>query len=72
MLLDRDLRELAIANNQSNADLQATNVDGSGHEYWVDPKAGFSTEEQTALIQFLLSIDDDPAVLPNSALAENQ
>ncbi|MBD2056599.1 hypothetical protein H6F88_11345 [Oculatella sp. FACHB-28] len=72
MLLDRDLRELAIANNQFNADLQATNVDGSGHEYWVDSKAGFSTEEQTALIQFLLSIDDDPAVLPNSALAENQ
>lgn len=72
VLLDRDLRKVAIANNQSNPDLQATNVDGSGHEYWVDQKAGFSTEEQTALIQFLLSLDDDPAVLPSSTLAENQ
>jgi hypothetical protein len=38
-------------------------IDGSGHAYWVDQKAGFTTQEQTDLIQFLLSLDDNPAIL---------
>lgn len=67
VLVDRDLRQAAIAANKANPDLQATNVDGSGHEYWVDQKAGFTPEDQTNLIQFLLSIDDHPAVLPTSS-----
>ncbi|WP_416666893.1 hypothetical protein [Egbenema bharatensis] len=67
MLLDRNLREPMVAANRASSDLQRANVDGRGHEYWVDRQAGYTPEEQTALIEFLLSIDDDPAVLPDSA-----
>lgn len=64
VLVDRTLRQAAIVANQANPDLPISHVDGSGHEYWVDTAAGFTPDEQTALIQFLLSLDDDPAVLP--------
>lgn len=64
VLLDRNLRKPAIAANQANSDLQRANVEGNGHNYWVDQKAGFTTQDQTDLIQFLLSLDDDPEVLP--------
>ncbi|MBD1921088.1 hypothetical protein H6F77_08290 [Microcoleus sp. FACHB-831] len=70
VLLDRNLRKAAIAANRANPDLQQSNVDGSGHNYWVDKKAGFTTQEQTDLIQYLLSLDDDPEVLPNVALKD--
>lgn len=43
---------------------QQSNLDGSGHRYWVDRRACFSTEDQTDLIQYLLSLDDNPEVLP--------
>ena len=66
LLLDRRLREPMIAANRSNPDLQRSNVEGIGHTYWVDEAAGFTLQEQTDLIQFLLSLDDDPAVLPPS------
>ena len=64
VLVDRQLREGAIAANRAHSDLQRANVDGSGHAYWVDAEAGFTPQEQTDLIQFLLSLDDDPTVLP--------
>ena len=54
----------------SNSDLQRANVDGSGHNYWVDQKAGFTTQDQTDLIQFLLSLDDDPEVLPAQKISK--
>lgn len=66
-LLDRDLREPMLAANRNNSDLQRSNVSGEGHAYWVDRAAGFTTGDQTDLIKFLLSIDDDPAVLPKSS-----
>jgi hypothetical protein len=66
VLLDRNLREKAIATNQANPNLQRSNVDGSGHNYWVDSEAGFTTQDQTDLIQFLLSLNDNPEVLPTS------
>ncbi|HEY9763345.1 MAG TPA: hypothetical protein V6D07_12520 [Trichocoleus sp.] len=66
VLVDRDLREVAIEQNRKDITLKRSNVDGSGHKYWVDKKAGFSGEEQTALVEFLLSLDDDPAVLPEA------
>lgn len=68
VLLDRSLRKQAIAANQANSSLKQSNVDGSGHRYWVDQKAGFSTEDQTDLIQYLLSLDDNPEVLPAPSL----
>lgn len=55
----------AIAANRANSDLQQSNIDGSGHAYWVDAEAGFTTQDQSDLIQFLISLDDDPEVLPN-------
>ncbi|BAZ50049.1 hypothetical protein NIES4103_26630 [Nostoc sp. NIES-4103] len=66
VLVDRNLREATVAANQAHPDLQQSNVDGTGHAYWVDQKAGFTTQEQTDLIQFLLSLDDQPEVLPDS------
>lgn len=64
VLLDRNLREQTVAANRANLDLQRSNVDGSGHAYWVDKEAGFTTQDRIDLIQFLLSLDDDPEVLP--------
>ncbi|MEA5603369.1 hypothetical protein [Nostoc sp. UHCC 0252] len=67
VLLDRNLRSAVVAANRANPRLQQSNVEGNGHAYWVDEKAGFSTADQTDLIKFLLSIDDDPAVLPDAS-----
>lgn len=67
VLVDRSLRQMAVTANRQNPDLQAINSDGSGHHYWVDQKAGFTPEDQTDLIQFLLSIDDDPIMLPSGS-----
>jgi mono/diheme cytochrome c family protein len=65
LLLDRRLRQPMVVANRANPDLQRSNIDGSGHSYWVDKAAGFTPQDQTALIQFLLSLDDDPTLLPN-------
>ncbi|MBD1850457.1 hypothetical protein [Leptolyngbya sp. FACHB-711] len=64
VLVDRNLREAAVQANRKNEALQNIHSDGSGHNYWVDRKAGFTPEDQTAIVQFMLAIDDDPAVLP--------
>lgn len=64
VLVDRNLREKAIAANRADITLQKSNVEGIGHEYWVDQKANYSAQAQTDLIQFLLSLDDDPVALP--------
>lgn len=66
VLLDRQLRERAIAANRANPDLQKSNVDGSGHNYWVDAETGFTTQDRIYLIEFLLALDDDPEVLSAS------
>jgi hypothetical protein len=63
-LLDRDLRASVIAANRADPRLQKANVDGSGHAVWVDEEAGYSLQNQDDLIAFLLSLDDEPAVLP--------
>lgn len=57
MLVDRNLPKPMI--------VVRSNIDGSGHHYWIDRTAGFTLKEQTAAIEFLLSLDDDPEVLPN-------
>jgi len=59
-LLDRDLRAILIANNAADERLQTMNVEGKGHDFFVDPAAGFTYQQQTDLIAFLLSLDDDP------------
>ncbi|MCT7963092.1 hypothetical protein NG791_20690 [Laspinema sp. D1] len=70
MLVDRRLREAMIASNRANPSLKRANIDGRGHDYWVDEEAGFTPGDQSDLIQFLLSIDDDPEVLPEPKLAQ--
>ncbi|MBD2169110.1 hypothetical protein H6G04_32610 [Calothrix membranacea FACHB-236] len=66
VLVDRNLRETTVSANQAHPDLQKSNVDGSGHAYWVDKEAGFTTEELTDIIKFLLSLDERPEVLLSS------
>jgi cytochrome c5 len=70
MLVDRTLREPMVTANKANADLQRSNVSGQGHEYWVDKQAGFAPQDQTDLVNFLLSLDDDPIALPPSVTSE--
>lgn len=65
VLVDRSLRREAITANRQNDNLRKSNVDGSGHRYWVDQGTGFNMQDQTDLIQFLLSLDDNPEVLPS-------
>jgi hypothetical protein len=59
-LLDRTLRTQVIAANQANPALQLSNLDGTGHEFYVDTAAGYSPTQQTDLINFLLALDDNP------------
>jgi hypothetical protein len=54
-LIDRDLRAKVIAANKSDPVLVENHVEGVGHNFWVDQKAGFSAEEQSALIKYLLT-----------------
>lgn len=59
-LLDRQLRAQVIAANQANPALVRSNLDGTGHKFYVDQAAGFTLAQQTDLINFLLSLDNDP------------
>ncbi|WP_264325151.1 di-heme oxidoredictase family protein [Romeriopsis navalis] len=60
-LLDRQLRSSVIQTNQLNPALQVSNLDGTGHGFYVDGTAGFSQQQQQDLINFLLALDDNPA-----------
>lgn len=62
-LLDRGLREQVVAANKANPALspERSNLDGTGHEFYVDKKAGFNYSEQKDLINFLLALDDNPS-----------
>ncbi len=64
LLLDRQLRAALVKTNRTDTRLQQANVDGSGHEFWVDIEGGFSGQDQDDVIAFLLSLDDDPALIP--------
>ncbi|WP_052050825.1 di-heme oxidoredictase family protein [Leptolyngbya sp. KIOST-1] len=70
MLVDRNLREPMVEVNRASPDLQRANVSGQGHDYWVDQQAGYQPQDQTDLVNFLLSLDDDPIALPPSVSPE--
>jgi len=53
-LLDRDLRRRVIAANAADPALRQVHVQGIGHEKWVDRAAGYTKQEQDALIDYLL------------------
>ena len=54
-LIDRSLREKVVTANRSNPALQVSNLDGSGHEFYVE-----GAQRQQDLINFLLALDDKP------------
>ena len=56
-LLDRGLRALVVAANRDAGLEDAVQVAGTGHAFWVDAGAGFSTADQDALVAWLLAID---------------
>ncbi|MEH1963102.1 MAG: hypothetical protein V7L05_25255 [Nostoc sp.] len=37
-----------------------SNLDGTGHYFYVDRQAGFNSNQQADLINFLLALDDNP------------
>ena len=59
-LLDHNLRAQVIATNQANPALQLSNLDGTGHEFYVDSSTGFSPSQQNDLVNFLMALDDNP------------
>jgi Di-haem oxidoreductase, putative peroxidase len=61
-LLDRKLRQKVVRSNKLNPALspERSNLDGTGHEFYVDNQTGFNPQQQTDLINFLLALDDDP------------
>ncbi|WP_438444624.1 electron transport protein [Gorillibacterium sp. sgz5001074] len=52
-LLDRRQRARVM---EANKPLAPAHVTGEGHAFWVDEEAGFTPEEQDALIRYLLTI----------------
>ncbi|MEH2227712.1 hypothetical protein [Nostoc sp.] len=59
-LVDRDLRALVVKANKANPSLVRSNLDGTGHYFYVDRQAGFNSNQQADLINFLLALDDNP------------
>jgi hypothetical protein len=57
-LLDRELRARVVRANAGDPGLRRVNVEGVGHEFWVDEAAGFAADEQEAIIAYLLTIDE--------------
>ncbi|MFM2432713.1 MAG: hypothetical protein RLZZ511_3927 [Cyanobacteriota bacterium] len=55
-LLDRHLRQKVVAVNRANPALRVSNLDGSGHDFYVD-----DPKKRQDLINFLLALDDRPA-----------
>lgn len=55
-LIDRDLRKKVIDANDI-PEINEAHVTGQGHSFWVDEEAGFTEEEQEALINYLLSLE---------------
>ena len=60
-LVDRNLRALVITANKAYPALVRSNLDGTGHDFYVDTQAGFTPQQQTDLINFLLALDDNPS-----------
>lgn len=56
-LIDRDLRASVTSANAASPELVRMNVQGIGHEFWVDQQAGFGPKEQRALILYLLTYE---------------
>jgi hypothetical protein len=56
-LVDRSLRARVVVANEASPRLRAMHVCGCGHEFWVDAPSGYSSREQAALVEFLLTLE---------------
>lgn len=56
-MVDRKLRHKVVEANRRSSALKDVHITGEGHEFWVDPLAGFTVEEQEALLDYLLGLD---------------
>ena len=54
-MVDRDLRRRVTDANRAHPQTKAMHVEGTGHAFWVDAGAGFSADEQRALLLYLLT-----------------
>jgi hypothetical protein len=61
-VVDSGLRAQVVARNRAVPSLVQQNLDGSGHEFFVDATTGYTAREQADLVDFLLSLDDNPGV----------
>ena len=59
-LVDRKLRSKVVAANKAEPELVRGNLDGTGHNFYVDRTTGFTLNQQTDLINYLLALDNDP------------
>jgi hypothetical protein len=59
-LVDRELRARVIAANGADEAMRRAKVMGIGHEHWVDAEAGYSPDDQQALVEYLLSLEFGP------------
>ncbi len=59
-LVDRNLRSLVVTANKANPSLVRSNLDGTGHDFYVDSQTGFTSQQQADLINFLLALDNEP------------
>lgn len=59
-LVDRQLRSLVVAANKADPALVNSNLDGTGHNFYVDAEAGYSPQEQSDLVNYLMALDDNP------------
>lgn len=59
-LVDRNLRAQVVTANQANPALVKSNLDGTGHNFYVDQATGFTPTQQADLVNFLLALDDNP------------
>lgn len=56
-LIDRELRARVVAANHASAALRRVNVEGIGHEYWIDAQAGYTKQQQQAVIGYLFTYE---------------
>lgn len=61
-VVDSSLRAQVVGRNRAVPSLVRQNLDGSGHEFFVDATTGYTAREQADLVDFLLSLDDNPGV----------
>ncbi|MFC0562040.1 electron transport protein [Halalkalibacter alkalisediminis] len=58
-LIDQELRQKVIQANLAVPDLKDVNVEGIGHEFWVDRTTGFTEKDQEAVIEYLLTLSNE-------------